>query len=144
MFRTLLRRVHVGALAVGPVAALSNASTPSWCVGSKHDAAQHAMEEAARRKQYDEAMAWCQEHGKTAYAASVRLGEDDSTLWPLISEKGLRNRLSGKVDNAQPFKASAVLTFQEETDIVEACKELNRHGQGVDRADLGRIRGDGC
>ena len=139
MFRTLLRRVHVGALAVGPVAALSNASTPSWCVASKHDAAQHAMEEAARRKQYDEAMAWCQEHGKTAYAASVRLGEDDSTLWPLISEKGLRNRLSGKVDNAQPFKASAVLTFQEETDIVEACKELNRHGQGVDRADLGRM-----
>ena len=114
---------------------------PSWCVtASKHDAAQRAKDEEARRKQYDEAMAWCTAKEKSAYAASILTSDDEQGLrWPLISERGLRERLTGKVDNAQPFKSSAVLTAAEEHAIVEACKDLNRHGQGVDRADLGRM-----
>ena len=97
MFRTLLRRVHVGAVAIGPVAAIHLTRPPTLCV-SKHDAAQKAKEEEARRAQYDEAMAWCKAEEKTAYAASVRKSEDgQSFLWPFISECGLRNRILGKV-----------------------------------------------
>ena len=40
--------------------------------------------------------------------------------------------------NEAPFEAHSVLTWQEEGDIVEACKQLNLYGQGVDRTQLAR------
>ena len=72
---------------------------PSWCVtASKHDAAQRAKDEEARRKQYDEAMAWCTAKEKSAYAASILTSDDEQGLrWPLISERGLRERLTGNL-----------------------------------------------
>ena len=54
------------------------------------EAAARARDEALRRQQYDEAMAWCKDAGKTHYAAAIRTLEDDETLaWPLISRQGL-------------------------------------------------------
>ena len=73
-------------------------------------------------------------------AASILTSDDEQGLrWPLISERGLRERLTGKVDNAQPFKSSAVLTAAEEHAIVEACKDLNRHCQGIGGKELGQL-----
>ena len=42
------------------------------------------------------------------------------------------------MDNAQPFARSAVLTVAEEAAIVEASKDLNCHGQGIGRKELGQ------
>ena len=107
---------------------------------SKHEAAEHAKKEEARRNQYAEAMQYCNGDASKAYSASVQRADDGEALrWPLISYLGLHVRLLGKVDNAQPFAHSAVLTVAEEADIVEACKDLNRHGQGIGRKELGEL-----
>ena len=85
-------------------------------------------------------MVWCRETESTAYAAWARTEDDCQTpIWPLINAKGLKLRLDGLVNNDQPYAASAVLTPREEADIVDACKELNRHGQGVSRKELGNM-----
>ena len=139
MFRTIFRRFNVGALSFAPIAAFGHTAA---CVGKKDqaEAAAQARDEALRRQQYDEAMAWCKETGKTPYAAEIRTLEDDKTLaWPLISRQGLLRRMGGTVNNAQPFASSADLTVDEEQALVEAFKELNAHGQGIGRAQLGRL-----
>ena len=135
MFRSLLRGPRISAFAFAPAAALLNTSASTFCGGSKADLKQNEKDEAARREQYAAAMAWVNaDERRTAYAASVLKAEDgESKVWPLISERSLYNRLYNGVDNDQPFKAQAILTRQEELDIVAACKELN-HGQGIDQA----------
>ena len=141
MFRSLLRGPRISAFAFAPAAALLNTSASTFCGGSKADLKQKEKDEAARREQYAAAMAWVNaDERRTAYAASVLKAEDgESKVWPLISERSLYNRLYNGVDNDQPFKAQAILTRQEELDIVAACKELNRHAQGIDRAQLGQM-----
>ena len=140
MWRLFGGRIRVSALALAPAAALGHSVPTASCVRSKHDAAEHAKNEAERRKQYDEAMAWCKEGSHTAYAASVLLADDgQGPRWPLITKQSLHTRLTGQVDNAQPFAHSSVLTMAEEADIVSACKDLNRHGQGISRVDLGHM-----
>ena len=76
MWRLFGGRIRVSALALAPAAALGHSVPTASCVRSKHDAAEHAKNEAERRKQYDEAMAWCKEGSHTAYAASVLLADD--------------------------------------------------------------------
>ena len=96
--------------------------------------------EEARRTQYAEAMEFCNGDASKAYSASMQRADDgEAPRWPLISYRGLHDRLLGKVDNAQPFAHSAVLTVAEEAAIVEACKDLNRHGQGIGRSELGQL-----
>ena len=105
---------------------------------SKHAAAEHAKNEEARRTQYAEAMEYCNGDASKAYSASVQRDDDgEAPRWPLISYRGLHDRLLGKVDNAQPFAHSAVLTVAEEAAIVEACKDLNRHHRRTVRERVG-------
>eukprot|EP00966_Prymnesium_polylepis_P122278 2826533-Prymnesium_polylepis.1 len=108
---------------------------------SKHDAKQHAKEEAERSRQYSEAMKWFEgDEKRTAYAASVlKIDGTEKLQWPLINAKGLSLRIAGKINNEAPWAAHRVLTMGEETDIVETVKVLNLHGQGIDREQLTRL-----
>ena len=140
MWRLFGSNFRSAALCLGPAAALVHVAPTAQCVKSKHAAAEHAKKEEARRNQYAEAMEYCNGDASKAYSASVQRVDDGEALrWPLISYRGLHDRLLGKVDNAQPFAHSAVLTVAEEADIVEACKDLNRHGQGIGRKELGKL-----
>ena len=65
----------------------------------KSSAEVKAKQEQQRAAAYDAAMKWVgEEAGRTAYGASVLLDADGNPAFPGISENGLRNRLSGKVD----------------------------------------------
>ena len=64
---------------------------------------------------------------------------DGNKLWPLINRSGLQRRIDGEVDNTDPFAQHRTVTAREEADLVELCKELNRHGQGVNRTHLGAM-----
>ena len=139
MYGPFGRCFRLGALGGLTSLVVRGLASTAWCGPSKHDAVEKAKQEGARRMQYAAAMAWCQETGSTAYGAWVRTEDDNQTrLWPLINAKGLKLRMDGLVNNDQPYAASAVLTPTEEADIVLACKELNRHGQGVSRKVLPR------
>ena len=128
MWRLFGSKFRSAALCLGPAAALGHVAPTAHCVKSKHAAAEHAKNEEARRSQYAEAMEYCNGDASKAYSASMQRADDgEAPRWPLISYRGLHDRLLGKVDNAQPFAHSAVLTVAEEAAIVEACKDLNRH-----------------
>mmetsp|Transcript_32130 Transcript_32130/g.88075 ORF Transcript_32130/g.88075 Transcript_32130/m.88075 type:complete len:193 (+) Transcript_32130:315-893(+) len=140
MFGRMWRgRVPTAAAALG--AAMSPAAHAMGV--SKHDAVQSYKEEAARAKQYSDAMKWVAEIDKrTAYAASIlQLDGTDKLVWPLINAKSLKLWIDGKVNNETPWAAHRALTVGEEKDIVEAVKLLNLHGQaeGVDREQLTRL-----
>ena len=62
-----------------------------------------------------------------------------SKLWPLINRSGLQRRIDGEVDNTDPFAQHRTVTAREEADLVEFCKELDRHGQGVNCTHLGAM-----
>ena len=114
--------------------------TPSACAPSKHDEISRFKLEAERCAQVKDATAWCIENGKKAYAGSHRTDDDTMELiWPLVTEGSLKRRLSGAVNSDHPFAAHSVLTPQEETDLVATLKELNTHGQGIDREHLGKM-----
>lgn len=125
---------------LAPGVAASQCAATSDCGRSKHDVAEAAKKEEQRRAQYGEAMAWCQENQCSAYAATQRKADGtDSSRWPLISERGLRDRLCGAVDNSRPYANKAVLTQAEDDAIVAACIDLSRHSQGIDRKSLGEM-----
>ena len=54
-----------------------------------------------------------------------------------MTEGPLRARLA---DNSDPHAGRKAMTTQEEVDLVDACKVLNRHGQGLTRKNR-RARG---
>ena len=85
-------------------------------------------------EQLKEATEWCKASGKRGYAASHRTvdGTED-WLWPLVTEGSVNRRLNGTVDADHPFAAHSVLTPAEESDLVQACKELCAHAQGIGR-----------
>ena len=109
------------------------------CGTSKHAAASHSGNEEARAKQYEEAIAWCKANGKGGWAGANRVTDKGQDFWPLVKSSSLDERLKGRVDNSDPHAARKALTPQEEADVVETCKILNRHGQGVDRKKLGEL-----
>ena len=138
MFRLLTRHARVTALAGAQISLLS-ANTSTFCV-SKHDAVTHAKHERERRDQYAAAMAWVQESDEhSAFKATKAVNEDGTLRWPLVDRSGLLRRLSGQVNNEDPYEARSALTHDEECAIVAACKDLNRHGQGVERKQLERM-----
>ena len=106
---------------------------------SKHDQIEKYKVEAARAAQLKEATAWCDETGRKGYAAAHRKTDDGEWFWPLVTEGSVNRRLRGEVDNEHPFAAKSVLTPKEEADLVATCKELNEHGQGIDREQLGKM-----
>eukprot|EP00962_Isochrysis_galbana_P007715 scaffold2091_cov122-Isochrysis_galbana.AAC.4 len=130
-------------LVVGAAAALLHAAgsaTPARCTLSKHDKTQKAKLEAQRARQYAEAIAWCKENDKcTAYAAERRLNNHGTAFWPDISKERLARRITGEVNNDRPWATVGILTPLEEADLVETCKMLNLHGQGVDSEALGAM-----
>ena len=106
---------------------------------SKHDQIEKYKVEAARAAQLKEATAWCDETGRKGYAAAHRKTDDGEWFWPLVTEGSVNRRLRGEVDNEHPFAAKSVLTPKEEADLVATCKELNEHGQGIGREQLGKM-----
>ena len=106
---------------------------------SKHDQIEKYKVEAARAAQLKEATAWCVETGRKGYAAAHRKTDDGEWFWPLVTEGSVNRRLRGEVDNEHPFAANSVLTPKEEADLVATCKELNEHGQGIGREQLGKM-----
>ena len=138
MWSRLLRvRSVLPQLAVAPFA--FGTGTIARC--GKHDEVQRHKEAADRCQQFKEAIAWCRSFDtpKGGYAGSHRLDDDGGWYWPLVTEGSLNRRLKGQVDNEHPFSAHSVLTPQEDSDLVETCKELNEHGQGIDREQLGKM-----
>ena len=119
------------------VAAPLVSPSPAWC--GKHEDVERYRREAERCAQLKEAVAWCNETGKKGYAASHRLNDDGEWFWPLVTEGSCKRRLAGDVDNDHPWSSRSVLTPAEETDLVATCKELNAHGQGIDREQLGKM-----
>jgi hypothetical protein len=116
----------------------STRGAPAFCGTAEEEV--RAKHERLRQAQYAGAMTWVRDQdGRTAYGATVLLNEDGSKRFPLISEKSLRMRLSGKVNNEQPFQSHQALTPAEEADLVECCVEMNRFGQGLDRAVVGEL-----
>ena len=111
----------------------------SHCTISKHDAVEYRRTEDAQQQQYAEALLWCVTEEKQSYAADNRKDVDGNKFWTLINRSGLQRRIDGEVDNTDPFAHNRTVTAREEADLVEVCKELNRHGQGVDRAHLGAM-----
>ena len=109
------------------------------CGGSRHDAVQKQKEKKSVEQQYAEAMAWCTENNVKAYAGAYRKGESGERVWPDISQGSLDRRLTGKVDNTDPHASRRALLPTEESQIVEAIKEKNAHGQGIDRKELGHL-----
>ena len=113
------------------------------CAKSKHADVERFKQEAAHTQQLKEAVAWCKANTKKGYPASHRV--DDQDKWYCVLAAGDRGpqlcnrRLSGAVDVDHPFPSCAVLTPEEEHDLVETCKELNKHAQGVDREQLGKM-----
>jgi len=69
--------------------------------------------------------AWCKENNKRGYAAAHRLADDGEWFWPLVTEGSCNRRLDGRVNIDHPYSSHAVLTPEEEQDLVETCKELN-------------------
>jgi hypothetical protein len=139
MLNMLARNLRSAAFVAAPAITILNVhASPTLCVG-KHDAVSHAKEERERRIQYTAAMAWCAEDSKNTAYLAAKADEDGNKKWPLISRRGLMDRILGKVNNSMPYEKNSVLTHDEELAIKEACKELNRHGQGIDRAQLGRM-----
>ena len=111
----------------------------SHCTISKHDAVEYRRTEDAQQQQYAEALLWCVTEEKQSYAADNRKDVDGNKFCTLINRSGLQRRIDGEVDNTDPFAHNRTVTVREEADLVEVCKELNRHGQGVDRAHLGAM-----
>ena len=109
------------------------------CAKSKHADVERFKQEAARTQQLKEAVAWCEANNKKGYPASHRVDDQDKWYWPLVTEGSCNRRLSGAVDVDHPFPSCAVLTPEEEHDLVETCKELNKHAQGVDCEQLGKM-----
>ena len=105
----------------------------------KHEDVERFKQEAARTAQLKEATVWCKENNKRGYAAAHRLTDDGEKFWPLVTQGSCNRRLDGMVDVDHPFSAHAVLTPQEEQDLVDTCKELSAHAQGVDREHLGKM-----
>ena len=96
-------------------------------------------EQEAKKEQHAAALAWCAEKDKGAYAAVNATDADGKALWPLITRTSLQQRIHGDTDYQDPHASSRTLTTKEEEGLVEVCKLLNRHGQGIDRAHLGRL-----
>ena len=111
---------------------------PAQC--GKHEEVERYRKEAARMEQLKEATEWCKASGKRGYAASHRTvdGTED-WLWPLVTEGSVNRRLNGTVDADHPFAAHSVLTPAEESDLVQACKELGAHAQGIGREQIGKM-----
>ena len=109
------------------------------CAKSRHADVERFKQEAARTEQLKEAVAWCKENNKKGYPASHRMDDQGNWYWPLVTEGSCNRRLAGAVDVDHPFSSRAVLTPEEEHDLVETCKELNKHAQGVDREQLGKM-----
>ena len=136
MFR-LLTRIRPGWLGACTIA---SAQQLTHCGGdSKHALVTSQREQQAKKEQYAAALAWCAEKEKGATAAVNAKDEDGKFFWPLISKTSLQRRLTGDTDWQDPHASSRTLTIKEEEDLVEVCKLLNRHGQGIDRAHLGRL-----
>ena len=96
-------------------------------------------EQEAKKEQHAAALAWCAEKDKGAYAAVNATDADGKALWPLITRTSLQQRIHGDTDYQDLHASSRTLTTKEEEGLVEVCKLLNRHGQGIDRAHLGRL-----
>ena len=110
---------------------------PAEC--GKHEDVTRFRREADRCAQLRDAVEWCHENNKRGYAAWNRKDDEGQKFWPLVSEGSCNRRLNGEVDFDHPFAAHSVLTPDEETDIVATCKELNAHGQGIGRKQLGKF-----
>lgn len=136
MWRLLSKRFLPHAAVLAPAALLQ---PPSLCGKSKHDTKQDVKDEALRASQMEEAMAWATANEKGAWAGAMRKDEYGKRVWPLVSVAALERRLSGKVDNSNPFAKHQVLTPNEMRDVVETCKTLNSHGQGITREHLNNL-----
>lgn len=136
MWRLFGKRLLPRAAVVAPVVLLQ---PPTACGKTKHETVQGVKDEAARAAQMREAMAWAESNDKKAWATANRKDEHGNLVWPLISVSALDQRMKGKVDNDNPYAAHQVLTAAEESDLVATCKELNSHGQGLDREHLGNL-----
>ena len=110
---------------------------------TKSNAAAEIAAKAAAKKaaQYDAAIAWIADAPegvkRTAYSAVQQQDDSGKALWPLISKSGLERRISGSVDNSNVYRKFDALTPGELKDIVEYCGQMNAHGQGIDRKELG-------
>ena len=126
------------ASALGSAVTAGFLHTPVSC--SKLDAQIAKKNEEERRRQLDAAIEWSRTNGKKTGYPAVHLTDDDGKkVWPLISEGSVNRRLAGQVDSNNPFHKHQALTPQEERDLVETCKELNLHGQGIKREHLGKL-----
>ena len=131
-----ITRLLPGAIAAAPLVLNHTAE----CTKAKSAAAEAQKEAAKKAAQYAEAMAWVKEGGddkRTPYAASVLLDADGKQRWPLVNKDTLARRLAGTVDNSNVYAKHDALTAAELKDIVEYCGEMNAHGQGIDRSELG-------
>ena len=111
--------------------------SPAQC--GKHEEVEKFKQEAERTRQLKEAVEWCQLEKKRGWAGSHRKDDDGEWFWPLVSEGSINRRLNGKVELDHPYSSRSVLTPQEEADLVATCKELNSHGQGIKREQLGKM-----
>ena len=89
---------------------------------------------ALRRKQLEDAVAWCVLKGKGAHACLTHARKENK--WELVKKSALQSRLNGHVKMGAEHEKRQVLTNDEEKELVDWLIEANKHQQAKNQADV--------